>query len=180
MDIVDRLKNRDEAALRLLMNDYGDILMRTAFLLVKDRQAAEEAVQDTFIQAYRSIGQLNDHHKLKSWLVRIVINRCRMKQRTWSWRNIFPGGGAEELPDTDMTIAAGADELVIKYIDQHKLVQAVQQLDYMYRECIVLYYFQEMSIQEIADQLDSKENTIKSRLARGRSQLRRLWEEEQQ
>ncbi|WP_237087966.1 sigma-70 family RNA polymerase sigma factor [Paenibacillus bovis] len=154
--------------------------MRIAFLLVRDRQAAEEAVQDTFIQAYRRIGQLQDASKLKSWLIRIVINRCRMKQRTWSWRNIFPGGGAEELPDAELTGSAGADELVMKYIDQHHLVQAVQQLDYMYRECIVLYYFQEMSIQEIADQLKSKENTIKSRLARGRSQLRRLLEEDKQ
>ncbi|HEY2420281.1 MAG TPA: sigma factor, partial [Neobacillus sp.] len=77
------------------MDDYGDLLLRTACLLLRDRQSAEEAVQDTFIQAFAKMNQLQEPERLKAWLVRIVVNRCRMKQRTWSWRNIFPSGDAE-------------------------------------------------------------------------------------
>ncbi|WP_458118583.1 sigma-70 family RNA polymerase sigma factor [Paenibacillus sp. Z6-24] len=161
------------------MNEYGDILLRTAFLLVRDRQAAEEVVQDTFIQTYRHIDQLKQPDKLKSWLLQIMTNRCRMKQRTWSWRHIFPGGRADDLTADDEYAASGAEEMVMKDLDSYALVHAVQQLDYIYRECIVLFYFQEMSIQEIAQQIETRENTIKSRLSRGRQQLRVLWEREE-
>lgn len=53
--MIERLAAQDETALAALMEQYGDYLMRTAYLLLKDRQTAEEAVQDTFLQAYRKI-----------------------------------------------------------------------------------------------------------------------------
>ncbi|NGZ74360.1 sigma-70 family RNA polymerase sigma factor [Saccharibacillus sp. VR-M41] len=161
------------------MDDYGDLLLRTACLLVKDKQAAEEAVQDTFVLAYAKIAQLQDPAKLKSWLVRIVINRCRMKQRTWSWRNIFPGGEAGELPVDANLRSAGAEESFMTEWRNGKLAEAVRRIDYRNRECMVLYYFQELTIREIAEQLDTPESTVKSRLMRGRNALKKIWEEEE-
>lgn len=60
-----------------------------------------------------------------------------------------------------------------------RLSDAIHQLAYIYREAITLYYYSEMSIQEIAEQLSISENTIKARLVRGRNQLRSLWEKEE-
>ncbi|WP_172196441.1 sigma-70 family RNA polymerase sigma factor [Saccharibacillus qingshengii] len=161
------------------MDGYGDILLRTASLLVRDRQTAEEAVQDTFVQAYLKIGQLQDSAKLKSWLIRIVVNRCRMRQRTWSWRHLFPGGMPGDLPADPAAVSASADDIVMAQWEQGRLAEAVGRLDYLYRESVVLYYFDELSIKEIAELLESGENTVKSRLARGRRMLKRILEKEE-
>lgn len=56
-----------------------------------------------------------------------------------------------------------------------RLAESMRNLDYLYRECLTLYYFHEMSIREISEQLNTSENTIKSRLARGRTLLKRFW-----
>ncbi|MDO3411973.1 sigma-70 family RNA polymerase sigma factor [Saccharibacillus sp. CPCC 101409] len=179
MDLIDRIRNKEEAALRELMDEYGDLLLRTACLLVRDRQTAEEAVQDAFVQAYTKIDQLREREKLKSWLLTITVNRCRMRQRSWSWRNIFPGGGADELPEAGRNAAAGADEILLKDWEAGSLTQAVRGLDYLYRESIVLYYFHELTTREIAEQLNANESTIKSRLSRGRSLLKNILEKEE-
>ncbi|ASA19435.1 sigma-70 family RNA polymerase sigma factor [Paenibacillus donghaensis] len=178
MNIITRIQSGDETALRLLMDEYGNLLLRTACLLLKDRQTAEEAVQDTFIQAYAKIGQLHDPAKLKPWLLRIVLNRCRMRQRTWSWRHIFPGGDALLRADEESASSAGAEERVIAQWNNLRLTEAVQSLKYLYRECVTLYYFHELSVQEISAQLEIPENTIKSRLARGRALLKKELEKE--
>lgn len=160
------------------MDDYGDMLLRTACLLLKDRQSAEEAVQDTFIQAYAKIGQLQEPDRLKAWLVRIVVNRCRMRQRTWNWRNIFPTREIELQLNDEASFVAGAEELFMVEWHNVSLAEAIRNLDYLYRECLTLYYFHEMSIREISEQLDAPENTIKSRLARGRTLLKKILEKE--
>ncbi|MEK8129113.1 sigma-70 family RNA polymerase sigma factor [Paenibacillus filicis] len=174
-----RLKEKDEAALLVLMEQYGDELLRTAYLLVKDHQTAEEAVQDTFVQAYRSIGQLQDPSRLRSWLMRIVINCCRTRMRTWSWRKVLPWAWVEQLAEDQGRYAAPEEQLVESW-GRERLSVAIRSLDYMYREVIVLYYYQEMSVLEIAAHTGCKENTVKARLARGRLRLRKIWEREEE
>ena len=68
MDLIARLKRKEEDALIEIMDMYGDYLLRMAFLLVKVHQRAEEAVQDTFITAFHKIEQLDQGKLLKSWL----------------------------------------------------------------------------------------------------------------
>jgi len=176
LNVVERLKSKDEAALQALMDQYGDYLLRTAYLLLRDRQAAEEAVQDTFVTAFHKIDQLQDAHQLKSWLTRIAVNRCRMKQRTWSWRKLLPFARMEEISKDQVQPAS--EEQFMKEWQNKRLSDTIQQLDYKYRESITLFYYSEMSIQEISSYTQVNENTIKARLARGREQLRKLWEKE--
>ncbi|RUS47420.1 sigma-70 family RNA polymerase sigma factor [Cohnella sp. AR92] len=170
------LREKDEAALRALMERYGNQLMRTAYLLVKDKQAAEEAVMDTFIQAYRKIGQLRDPDRLESWLLRIVVNRCRMRMRTWSWSRILP------FPRVEQWIVEeepGPEELLIDAWRNEKLSEALLKLDYNYREALVLYYYNGLTVAEIAEQTSSNENTVKARLKRGRAKLKRMLEKQE-
>jgi DNA-directed RNA polymerase specialized sigma24 family protein len=89
LDLHSRLIAKDEEALRMLMNQYGNTLLRTAYLLVKDTYVAEEMVQDTFIIAFEKANQLQDPTKLKSWLTTILMNECRARMRKWSWKNIL-------------------------------------------------------------------------------------------
>ncbi|AWB46828.1 RNA polymerase [Paenibacillus sp. CAA11] len=157
------------------MEEYGDMLLRTATLLLKDHQAAEEAVQDTFVQAYEKIAQLKEPEKLRNWLVRIVVNRCRARQRSWSWRRILPSTLPEEhrVPD----LRSGPEQQSVERSESRRLMGEIHRLKFIYREVIMLYYYQDWSIQEISHALGCSENTVKSRLARGRSKLKDLLEE---
>jgi RNA polymerase sigma factor (sigma-70 family) len=171
------LTAKDESALRELMGIYGDELMRTAYLLVKDRQTAEEAVMDTFIQAYAKIGQLREPDKLRGWLLRIVINRCRMTMRLWSWRSLrFSLQLKQEHQDGSME--DGPEERLLAEWRNGRLSDAVRGLDYRQREAIVCYYYNGMSVNETAQLLDLNPNTVKARLARGRTQLKDILEKE--
>jgi RNA polymerase sigma factor (sigma-70 family) len=166
------LKNKDEAALRSIIDQYGDYLLRTAYLLLKDRHVAEEAVQDTFVAAFQKIGQLHDPDRLRSWLTQICVNNCRMRQRTWHWRNFLPSVKVEEMLE-DEAEQGPLSQLLLASRNE-SLSEAIQQLDYIYREAITLFYYNEMSVREIVDQLGINENTIKARLSRGRSILREI------
>lgn len=170
VEVVNGLLEQDDAALRGLMDLHGDYLMRTAVLLLKDRQAAEEAVQDTFVQAFYKIGQLKNPEKLRGWLTRIVVNRCRMKRRTWSWRSLLPFSRTDAEPFDGRE--AGPEELFLLEWRNASLSRAVQALDYVYREAVTLYYYNEMTVAEIAEQLGTSPGTIKARLSRGRIRLK--------
>ena len=171
MELVDRLMRKEESALVELMNLYGDYLLRTAILLIKDEQAAEEAVQDTFINGYEKINQLTDPVKLKSWLTSILINRCRSQMRKWSWKRIIPRFDLLERYEADESTLDPEDHL-LQRLESQRLSKAIHQLDYKYRETIILFYFNDMKINEMALYLKANESTIKSRLVRGRSKLK--------
>lgn len=152
---------------------YSEELLRTAYLLVKDRHAAEEAVMDSFLQAYNKIHQLKEPDKLRSWLLRIVVNRCRMRMRTWSFRRLLPFARIE-LEETEHS----PEDWLITEWRKERLSAAIHRLDYIYREVITLHYYNELNVAEIAEHIKSNENTIKARLSRGRMKLKRLLEEE--
>ncbi len=157
------------------MERYGDELLRTAYLLIKDQQAAEEAVMDTFIQAYNKIQQLKEPDKLRSWLFRIVVNRCRMRIRTWSWRHMLPFAQLDRMIEET---EPGPEVQLLTQWRNEQLSNAVHRLDYIYREVITLYYYNGLTVAEIADQIMSNENTVKARLSRGRKKLKRMLEGE--
>ncbi|MBU9713648.1 sigma-70 family RNA polymerase sigma factor [Evansella tamaricis] len=176
MDLIARVRNKEEEALRELMYIYGNDLKRTAFLLLKDRFLAEEVVQDTFITAFEKMDQLENQDKLKGWLMIITINGCKSRMRRWSWKNIFLTKKEETFPDLVETSPL-PDELLDRSLRNGQLYEAILALSYVYREVISLYYFQELTIKQISDLILEKENTVKTRLARGRNQLRKMLQE---
>ena len=170
---MERLKNKEESALKDLMILYGDYLLRTSYFLVKDNHLAEEIVQDTFITAYQKIHQLDDVEKLKSWLTSITVNRCKMQMRKWSFRRILLNFEfAERVTEDEQT--EGPEAQLLLDLQNQSLSESIQVLDYKYREVIILYYFNEMKISEIALLLHTAESTVKTRLKRGRIHLKEI------
>jgi RNA polymerase sigma factor (sigma-70 family) len=173
LDLVKGLKEKEESALVELMNRYGEYLLRTAILLLKDKQIAEEVVQDTFITAFDKIHQLTDPVKLKSWLTSILVNGCRSQQRKRNWKHVFlPFSLIERYQKDEGRL--GPEDHLLNLMENQQLAVAIQELDYKYREAITLFYFNEMTINEIAHYLEVNENTIKSRLTRGRTHLKEI------
>ncbi|WP_010098847.1 RNA polymerase sigma factor [Ornithinibacillus scapharcae] len=170
MQLADRLIDKQEDAIMELIDIYGNYLIRTAYLLVKDYQTAEEVVQDTFVIAIGKISQLQDPTKLKSWLTSIVMNCCRSRMRKWSWKNILLSFDNDQILEEDSSQSAETE--LMEAIRNESLSEAIQELDYKYREVITLYYFNEMKISEISEVIKEKESTIKSRLKRARLNLK--------
>lgn len=145
MEGVKRPGMRREERLNCWVASYSDAILRTCFLYLSDHAQAEDALQDTFIKAWRSMGEYerkgvgND----KAWLMRIAINTCKDYRRTAWFRYIDSRQALEELPD--------------------KLKQVV-----------LLYYFQGLTQRETAQALGLSQAAVVRRLRAAESRLRQL------
>lgn len=90
MELAERIRQQNEEAYIETMQLYGEYLTRTAFLLLKDYQLSQEIVQDTFLNAFQKIHQLENPDRLKAWLTTILLNHCRSIMRKAALKNVFP------------------------------------------------------------------------------------------
>lgn len=145
------------------MNSYGGHLLRLCTLYLKDRVLAEDAVQDTFIRAWEHYDSFENRSSEKTWLTQIAVNICKnMLRNPWNRRTEVEN--FEELAG----ISRNEYEHVNKQID---VMNAILQLKEKYRIVILLYYYEELSVKEIATVLHAKEATILTRLKRGREKV---------
>ena len=149
-----------EMDLERMIDQYGDSLLRVCLLYLKDYGLAEDAVQETFLRAYRSWDKFEGRSSEKTWLTAIAINVCRTMLRSpWQRRNAGEEALAQlkaEDPDLpDPTVA-----------------RAVMRLPKDQRIAVILFYLQEMKIREIAQALEIPQATVSSRLNRARKKLR--------
>lgn len=133
------------------------LLYSLSFSVLHDGSQCADAVQNAVLKAWKRIGTLRDPSKFKSWLVRILLNECRsMKRRP------------ESLPLTEELPYPPTDHET--KLDVQK---AVMKLDEKQRVPVVLYYFEDMPVNEIAAALGIPKGTVLSRLARARETLRK-------
>ena len=135
---------------------HGDSLLRLCFLYLRDRQLAEDAVQETFVRAWRAYGGFRQDSSDKTWLTRIAVNVCKSALRR-----------ERPLPLSDAP--EGSYEAQFR---DDTVLQAVCALPQKLREVVLLYYFQELSTPEIARMLHLPRNVITARLSRARAQLK--------
>ncbi len=150
----------DKAQADRWLNDaikaHGDSLLRLCFLYLRDRQLAEDAVQETFLRAYRSYSRFRGESQDKTWLTRIAVNVCKSALR-------------RERPLSLLDAPEGSYESQFR---DDTVLQAVCALPQKLREVVLLYYFQELSTPEIAQMLHLPRNVITARLSRARARLK--------
>ncbi|MGE7021658.1 RNA polymerase sigma factor [Solibacillus cecembensis] len=147
------------------IHTYGDYLYRIAFIYTKDRSAAEEVVQDVFFNYYRKGHQFQGDATLKTYLVKMTINRSYDYLRSWkNKKHIF----LEILQGT----AKGNDQIYVEKELRGEVTAAVLALPVKDREVLLLYYYEEMTVTEIAALLELAVSTVKSRLQRAREKLK--------
>ncbi|MEJ8545333.1 RNA polymerase sigma factor [Brevibacillus borstelensis] len=150
---------------------YADRLVRLAYTYERNWQTAEDRVQDAFVKAYKQYHQLRSQHEPFPWLARIVINECKM-----SWRRTWKEVVTAWLPETKPQDSA--ETLFINKLEADDLYGHVLNLSEPYRTPIILYYFEELSVEAISHVLAVSKGTVKSRLARGRERLYRALRKE--
>lgn len=89
LELAERIRQQNEEAYIETMQLYGEYLTRTAFLLLKDYQLSQEIVQDTFLNAFQKIHQLENPDRLKAWLTTILLNHCRSIMRKAALKMYF-------------------------------------------------------------------------------------------
>jgi RNA polymerase sigma-70 factor (ECF subfamily) len=155
--------NPDEC-LRSWVSQYSNRLTQLAYTYTHDWSSAEDLVQEAFIKAYRSIHQLNDIENPFPWLIRIVINESKTAYRRIRWREILMTVIPERL-------VRSAEEEYVDMIGMNEMYEAILSLPEKYRTPIVLYYFEDMGLQEIADVLQVNHSTVRTQFARARERL---------
>ena len=176
--LVRRCQAGDKEAFRTLVEQYRSILFGTAYLMMRDRGLAEDAVQEALIQIWKHLPSFRLKSSVKTWMVRIVINEVKQQFR----KKQVPTVPLEQVSEVTDNLDK-AETAVIRNEERQLLKQALEKLPAEHREAIVLRYFSELTVPEIATVTGQHEGTIKSRLSRALSHLGeilqngRTWEE---
>jgi RNA polymerase sigma-70 factor (ECF subfamily) len=167
--LVSALRDQDPEALRELVSVYGDRLLRSAFLLSGNETEAQDLVQETFLQGFRSIQRFYGGSSLYTWLHAILLNLTRHYHRSRS-RLVYEGRVPEievatpEQPGTALDLETGSN----------CLDEALRRLSLSHREVLVLRFYEGLKIHEIAQRLGISPGTVKSRLHHAIGQMQKL------
>ena len=162
----------DERDFQQIMHEHTDYLLKLAYLYVKDWPTAEDIVQDVFITFYQKFEQFEERSSLKTYLSKITVNKCKDYLKSWRYR-------MHSLTNSFSTKSKNNRNRLIEQDEKLELADAVLQLPLKYREVIIYYYFEELSVIEVAKQLDLSDNTVKTRLRKARILLKDELKEEQ-
>ena len=166
MEIVKGPGNRPEERISRMIKTYEKDLLRLCCVYLKDSSMAEDAVQETFLKAYKNLHSFRGESSEKTWLIRIAINVCKDMQRTAWFRNI---GRMVNL-----------DDVQIPQVQEHDVKSAVvseiMRLPGKLKEVVLLYYYEDMNQSEIAEILNVSITTVHRRLEKARALLKDMLE----
>ena len=181
--LIARLRARDETAVHELAERYGSRIFQLALRHMKNREDAEEVTQDVLMKVYRKVGAFRGDAALSSWIYRITFNTAMSRLR-----NTRMARAAEQERDRAMAAAAALDqprtprqtadwsqipdELMLRTQLRHAVAEAIRELPEIYRAPVMLRDIEGLSTEEASSRLKLKDQTLKSRLHRGRLMLR--------
>lgn len=153
--------------LERMVTQYGDCLLRMCCLYTGNLQSAEDALQETYIRAFKNMNNFRRQCSEKTWLTGIAINVCRSYLRSEKIRlnHIQP---MQETFDAEQIPNDKASEII--YDDT--VLREIHMLKPKYKEVILMYYYQDMKAKEIAKILGISESSVTVRLSRAREQLK--------
>ena len=163
--LVRRCQKGDREAFSILVDRHRTMLFGTAYLMARDRQLAEDAVQESLILIWKHIGSLRKPSGLKAWVARIVINEVRRQARKKGMTMVT----LEELPEAPEATEEMAT--MVRSEIRQDLAMALGRLPHDQREAVVLRFFSDLTVPEIAAATGCREGTIKSRLSRAMDRL---------
>lgn len=183
-EFIEKLKTGDANAFDTLANRYAADIYGLLYRLTQDAEEASDLTQETFLSALKAIGKFRGEADLKTWLFRIAINESRNRFRWWKRRrrdatislDVTIGESETPLSETFSSDALNPEETALRGEREKLLREALGELPDIFREAVVLCDIEGFSYEEIAQTLEVNIGTIKSRIARGRDELRRKLE----
>lgn len=182
--MISKLDWRQKEELQLKIDYYSDMLFKVCFLRLQNRQDAEDVVQEVLYQYIRREMPFESEEHEKAWLIKVALNGCRKLWRSAWYRHKSPQEITEEVAHCGQgTEAVGKDANppesdVLKKETNRMLLEAVMKLPLKYRDVIHLFYYEDLSVKQIAGITGRKESTVTSQLTRGREILKQLLKED--
>ncbi len=155
-----------------LIRQYGNDVLRTAFMYVRDSNLAEDIFQEVFIKVNQKLSTFEGNSSIKTWIIRITINTCKDHLKSAWNRRVIPMMDYQE----DMVVSEMDYDDVEKKDTRELVRKTVLSLPAKYKDIVICVYFQDMSIAEAANTLNIAEGTAKSRLSRARHKLKSILE----
>lgn len=182
---IERLRRGDTAAFDTLVNERSGEIYGLLYRLTENREEARDLTQETFLRAFQSIASFRGESDLRTWIYRIAINQARNRWRWWKRRR------RDSTVSLDADDETGRQSLIatlksdtsrdpekdtLAHERERALRKALGDLRRVYRETVILRDIEGFAYEEIAVALEISVGTVKSRLARGRQELRRKLE----
>jgi RNA polymerase sigma-70 factor (ECF subfamily) len=170
--LITRAQQGDKEAFDDIFSQYSGLMLYTAYTIVRDRDTAEDAVQNALIQAWQHLPSLREPGALRSWLMRIVVNQCISFKRRLARSTMIQRQSISEQ-ETMLASQIADHAKGIKERDWD-LALAIKQLPAKQRMVIALHYYQGMTVTEISQAMQISENTTKKRIQAALSNLRQV------
>ena len=160
-----RQQETAEERLERWMDQYGNAILHACFVCLSDVQLAEDAMQDTFVKAWRNMQSFENRYEgsEKAWLLRIAINTCNDYRRGMWFRRIDLTGELDKLPPTLISVSPKERDL---FLD-------IMALPGKFKQVILLHYYQNLTLQEMSEVLGIAPSTIHHRLKKAEEIIRR-------
>lgn len=157
-DLVNQAIQGDREAFTRLIRDIENSLYNTAKSMLRKEEDVADAIQETILNAYKSVHTLREPRYFKTWLFRILINECNTMLSRRSLSTAYA-----EVPSEKREHSSPYDEVDMR--------EAVDHLEESKRIVVVLHYFEDLSLRQVADALNISESAVKMRLTRARQEL---------
>ena len=155
-----------------LIEQYGQEVYKIAYFYMKETQLAEDVFQEVFYKVIKNYHKFNHQSSEKTWLIRITINTCKDTLRT-SWIKRVTTFGV--LQDSENEYEKPYD--IEKKETNKELYELIQRLPQKYKEILLLFYYKDLTYEEISEILQIPEGTVRSRLSRAREKLKKMMNE---
>lgn len=179
MPVFNRHKNQmeQEVLLKMLFDTHKEKVYKLAYSILRNEHDAKDVVQDTFITVYEKFHQLRDKDKLSSWICTIAWNIARAKYNRKKRETLFDNEQVIPFTIFTLTESSSPEQFYLDKESRDYLIHLISDLGEKHAEILQLYYFADLSYEEIAYQLNISIGTVKSRLSRAREYLREILEE---
>lgn len=183
-EFIERLKRGEAAAYEELVAERSGEIYGLLFRLTENREEARDLTQETFLRAFQSISRFRGEADLRTWIYRIAINQARNRWRWWRRRrrdstislDAMQGQSNQTLMATLAESSENPEQQTLAHERELALRSALRSVGRAYRETLILRDIEGFTYEEIATTLGINVGTVKSRLARGRQELRRKLE----
>ena len=166
MSIVKGPDKLREEKLYQMIDKYEKELLRMCCVYLRDMSMAEDAVQETFLKAYKGLNSFRGNSSERTWLIRIAINVCNDMRRSAWFRFI------DKKVDVDRLEIPQADQNDVSI----SLMMEIMRLPHKYMEVVLLYYYEDLKLNQIAETLGMSESMVSRRLRKAREMLKGMLE----
>ena len=179
-EFIERLKRREAGAFEELVAERSGEIYGLLFRLTENGEEARDLTQETFLRAFQNIDRFRGEADVRTWIYRIAINQARNRFRWWRRRrrdatmslDATPGESGQSILATLAATSQNPEQQTLARERELALRSALQRLALAYRETVILRDIEGFTYEEIAETLSINVGTVKSRLARGRQELR--------